>query len=82
LGQHLPPLSDAETSQTNKDWFKHSAISPDGKSVLFSYQGDIYKVSSKGGTAQHLTVHSAWEGNPVWSHDGNNIMLKQLEGYN
>ena len=73
LGATFSTLSVAETSATNSDWFKHSAISPDGKSVLFSYQGDIFKVSSKGGTAQPLTIHSAWEGNPVWSHDGKKI---------
>jgi Tol biopolymer transport system component/C-terminal processing protease CtpA/Prc len=57
----------------NKDWFQHTAISPDGKSIIFSFQGDIYTVSSKGGQARPLTIHSAWEGHPVWSHDGKRI---------
>ncbi|MCP4777911.1 MAG: peptidase S41, partial [Planctomycetaceae bacterium] len=57
----------------NSDWFRHSAISPDGKTIAFSYQGDIYSVPTAGGDARPLTIHNAWEGHPVWSHDGKNI---------
>lgn len=57
----------------NSEWFLHSAISPDGKQVAFSYKGDIYVVSSSGGLARPLTIHSAWEGHPVWSEDGKHI---------
>ena len=59
--------------QANSDWHQHTAISPGGESILFSYMGDIYSVSSKGGRARPLTMHSAWEGHPVWSHDGKQI---------
>jgi len=54
-------------------WKQHAAISPDGKSIVFSYQGDIYKVAAKGGAATPLTINAAWEGHPVWSKDGKNI---------
>lgn len=57
----------------NSNWFTDAAISPDGKEVLVAYKGDIYKVSSKGGTAVPMTVNAAWEGHPVWSHDGKSI---------
>ncbi len=57
----------------DSDWFRQTALSPDGKQVAFSYQGDIYLVSSKGGTATPLTLHSAYDGYPVWSDDGKNI---------
>lgn len=57
----------------NSDWYRHSAISPDGKTILFSYRGDVYSVSSEGGGARPLTIHSAWDGHPVWSHDGKQI---------
>ena len=66
-------LLSAAVAQENSDWFRHSAISPDGSSIVFSYKGDIYKVSSKGGRATALTIHSAWEGHPVWSRDGKQI---------
>lgn len=60
-------------AQDNSDWFLHSAISPDSKQIAFSYKGDIYLVSAKGGTARPLTVHSGWDGHPVWSGDGKSI---------
>ena len=59
--------------QDNSDWFRQAAISPTGESILFSYQGDIYTVPSQGGSARPLTIHSACEGHPVWSHDGQQI---------
>ncbi|MEO1618770.1 MAG: S41 family peptidase [Planctomycetota bacterium] len=65
----VPSVSADESS----DWFRHSAISPNGQSILFSYQGDIYRVDAKGGTATPLTLNNAWEGHPVWSHDGKQI---------
>ena len=60
-------------AEENSDWFRHSAISPDGSTIVFSYKGDIYSVSAKGGRATALTIHSAWEGHPVWSRDGKQI---------
>ena len=66
-------LLSSAVAQENSDWFRHSAISPDGSSIVFSYKGDIYKVRSKGGRATALTIHSAWEGHPVWSRDGKQI---------
>ena len=51
-------------------WMRYPAISPDGKEIVFTYKGDIYKVSATGGTAQQLTTHDAYESYPVWSPDG------------
>ena len=34
---------------------RYPAISPDGKTIVFSYKGDLYKVSSGGGDATPLT---------------------------
>lgn len=55
------------------DWFLHSSISPNGKTIAFSHKGDIYTVPSSGGTARALTIHHDWDGHPVWSRDGKNI---------
>ena len=44
-------------------------ISPDGNSIAFSYQGDIWTVNSSGGRADRLTIHEGYESNPVWSND-------------
>ena len=42
-------------------------------SILFCYQGDIYKVPASGGQAVPLTIGEAYDFAPVWSHDGRSI---------
>jgi Tol biopolymer transport system component/C-terminal processing protease CtpA/Prc len=66
-------LTATASAQDNSDWYRHTAISPDGKAILFTYKGDVYTVASEGGQARALTIHSAWEGHPVWSRDGKQI---------
>ncbi|MFC1561403.1 S41 family peptidase [candidate division KSB1 bacterium] len=46
------------------------AISPDGSTIVFSYMGDIWTVSSSGGAARRLTNHIAYDREPIWSPDG------------
>src|SRR6516162_2341503 len=48
-------------------------ISPDGKLVAFSYQGDIWTVETIGGTARAVTSHPAHDIGPVFSPDGRHI---------
>lgn len=55
------------------NWLRYSAISPDGKTVVFTYKGDLYRVASSGGTAIPLTLHEAHDFMPVWSNDGKQI---------
>lgn len=54
-------------------WLRYPAISPDGRTVVFSYHGDLWKVPAAGGTAVPLTVHAAHDTMPVWSPDGARI---------
>jgi tricorn protease len=54
-------------------WLRYPAISPDGKNIVFSFKGDLYKVPAAGGTAYPLTLHEAHDFMPVWSHDGKKI---------
>lgn len=54
-------------------WLRYPAISPDGSTVLFCYQGDIYRVPASGGQAVPLTIGESYEFAPVWSHDGRAI---------
>lgn len=54
-------------------WLRYPAISPDGKTIAFAYQGDIYTVPTSGGEARRLTSGSAYECHPVWSPDGRQI---------
>lgn len=60
-------------AQDNPLWMRHPAISPDGKTIAFSYRGDIFTVSSNGGTARQITANAAFDSYPVWSPDGKNI---------
>ena len=36
-------------NDVSSNWFRDPAISPDGKTVAFSYRGDLYRVDSGGG---------------------------------
>ena len=51
-------------------------ISPDGSKIAFSYQGDIWTVTANGGRADRLTLHEAYETNPKWSADGDQIAFQ------
>ncbi|MEM7315740.1 MAG: hypothetical protein AAF497_21590 [Planctomycetota bacterium] len=57
----------------NSHWFRHAAISPDGDSIAFSHQGDLFVVATEGGLARALTTNDSWDGHPVWSRDGKQI---------
>ena len=63
----------ASQAQDNPLWMRHPAISPDGKTIAFSYQGDIFTVPSNGGTAKQITSNAAFDSYPVWSPDGSHI---------
>ncbi len=66
-------LSGLLSAQTNPGWIRYQAISPDGSQIVFSYKGDLYRVSSNGGLAHQLTFHEAHDTMPVWSKDGRQI---------
>ena len=54
---------------------RYPSLSPDGARVAFSYMGDIWSVSSTGGRALKLTDHSAYDGWPLWTPDGQKIVF-------
>ncbi|MFT4600367.1 MAG: tricorn protease [Arenicella sp.] len=54
-------------------WMRYPSISPDGSTIVFSYQGDLFKVNTAGGRATQLTTHSSYDFNPIWSPDGSKI---------
>ena len=54
-------------------WMRYPSISPNGESIAFSYQGDIFTVDSKGGTATQITSHVAHDYKPIWSPDSKSI---------
>jgi tricorn protease len=60
-------------AQDKPQWMRYSSISPDGTQIVFTYKGDLYKVSSAGGDATRLTFHKAHDYKAVWSNDGKKI---------
>jgi Periplasmic protease len=57
----------------NPLWIRYPAISPNGKSIVFSYKGDLFRVASSGGLATAITTNPAYDYSPVWSPDGKTI---------
>src|SRR5450432_3109534 len=51
-------------------WLRYPAISPDGKTIAFSFRGHIFTVPTAGGLAVPLTAGPAHDSSPVWSPDG------------
>ena len=78
--------------QTAPLWLRYPAISPDGKSIAFSFEGHLFIVPASGGVAQPLTTGPAHDTSPVWSPDGKliafasdryghyNVFLVSIEG--
>ena len=51
----------------------HPALSPDGKTLAFDWNGDIWTASVEGGLARPLTSHPAKDTSPRFSPDGKEI---------
>lgn len=58
---------------TTPKWLRNAAISPDGSQIAFSYQGDIFTIPAAGGQAVRLTIHEAYDADPVWSPDSKQL---------
>lgn len=50
-------------------------ISPDGRLLSFSFQGDIWVSDVSGSNAKRLTIHEAYETAPVWTNNGKSIVF-------
>lgn len=59
--------------QSQQPFARFPSVSPDGATIAFSYQGDIWTVPQNGGQAVRLTIHEAYESRPQWSPDGQKI---------
>ena len=66
--------SSLSATATTPLWMRDANISPDGKEIVFTYKGDIYKVSANGGNAVQLTTQDSYESSPVWSPDGRRFL--------
>ena len=55
-------------------WMRDVRISPDGKTIAFSYLGDIWTVPTNGGNALKITAtDDFYEDHPIWSPDSKTI---------
>ncbi len=66
-------FSGVSIAQNAPKWMRYSSISPDGKTIAFTYMGDLFSVPASGGEAKQLTAHEAHDYMPVWSKDGKTI---------
>lgn len=59
------------------------SLSPDGQTIWFSYDGDIYKVPVTGGTASSVVAMAGYETAPIVSPDGKYLAFaSDLQGNN
>lgn len=72
----------AQTAETVK-LASEPALSPDGKTLVFAWHGDLWKVNATGGTAVPLTRHPGKDREPRFSPDGKHIaFVSDREGTN
>lgn len=64
------PLLAQSTSGTDVHFASDPAISPNGKTVVFVYENDLWKVSARGGRAVRLTAMDGQESDPSISPNG------------
>jgi tricorn protease len=72
---HAPSIPNAcatESLGPNPEplWMRYPALSSDGKTIAFSFQGHLFLVPTEGGIAHPLTAGPAHDTAPVWSRDG------------
>ena len=63
----------AISAQAAPLWLRYPAISPDGKTIAFTYKGSIYTVSAEGGVATRLTPAANYDLSPIWSPDSKTV---------
>ncbi len=66
-------LTFSVNAQETARWLRYPGISPDGKTIVFGYMGNLYRVDSKGGVAIPVTTGDAYDMRPVWSSDGKTL---------
>src|SRR5882672_3258770 len=58
--------ADAKTTRG----LRFPSLTPDGKTVVFAWRGDIWRAPTAGGAATRLTIHEAQDTKPRVSPDG------------
>lgn len=68
-------VSGVSAAEDTPRWLRNTSISPDGKTIAFTYRGDVMTVPSTGGEARLLTTGGAYDSYPVWSTDSKTIIF-------
>ena len=76
LGAHETALAASSSGEGNVDLPRFPSISPDGKTVVFSWRGDLWSVPYEGGTATRLTSHPGRDHDSAWTPDGSTIVFE------
>ncbi len=61
------------SAQSNSPLINFPSLSPDGQSIAFNFQGDIWISDINGQNTRRITVHEANDTRPLWSKDGSTI---------
>lgn len=72
-------LSSVLLAQNDVYFASTPALNPDGSEIIFSYDGDLWKVSASGGTATRLTAMAGQETYPRVSPDGRWIAFSSAQ---
>lgn len=59
--------------ETDEGTWMDVDVSPDGRELVFSLVGDLYRMPIGGGAATRITTGRAWNIQPRWSPDGRRI---------
>src|SRR5258706_14044146 len=61
-------------AQNSSAYFlSNPCLTPDGKTVIFSFEGDLWKATMSDGQVSRLTAMQEYETNARVSHDGKGI---------
>ena len=66
----LAPATALAADKTPTRGLRFPSLTPDGKTVVFAWRGDIWRAPVAGGTATRLTIHEAQDTKPRVSPDG------------
>jgi tricorn protease len=65
----VPRPASAEERKPTRG-LRFPSLTPDGKTVVFSWRGDVWRAPVSGGTSTRLTIHEAQDTKPKVSRDG------------
>ena len=71
-----PGTGAAPAAAGNVDLPRYPSVSPDGRTVVFSWRGDLWRVPAGGGAAERLTANPADEGRSAFTQDGAAIVFE------